>query len=114
MVFSTVASRFDELKHVALDEANAIGTAYLRADLLPEADRAATRKLLNDYVNLRIEVMDDGTGQQLEQAIDRSEWTSRRVFASRSSRNPEGEPLHVAADPPAGSSGRSASRRRRR
>jgi hypothetical protein len=40
MVFGAVESRFHERKLIALDEANAIGTAYLRADLLPKADRA--------------------------------------------------------------------------
>jgi hypothetical protein len=73
MVFGVVESRFNEMKHVVLDEANAIGTAYLRADLLPEADRVEIRQLLYDYVTLRIEASQSGAGQQLEQAIDRSE-----------------------------------------
>jgi hypothetical protein len=38
MVFGAAESRLSELKYVALDEANAIGTAFLRADLLPEMD----------------------------------------------------------------------------
>jgi len=73
MVFNAVQSRHNELKHVVLDEANAIGTAYLRADLLPEADRAEIRQLLHDYVALRIEAVQQGTEQQIEQAIARSE-----------------------------------------
>ncbi len=73
IIFGAVESRFDELKRVALDEANAIGTAFLRADLLPEADRVEIRQLLSDYVTLRIEASQGGQGQQLEQAIDRSE-----------------------------------------
>jgi hypothetical protein len=58
---------------VVLDEANAIGTAYLRADLLPNADRVEIRQLLYEYVTLRVEASQSGPGQQLEQAIDRSE-----------------------------------------
>ncbi len=87
MTFGNVQSRFQELKQVALDEANAIGTAYLRADLLPSADRAEVRQLLNDYVTLRIEALEDGTAQQIEQAIDRSEelhsalWSRAATFA---------------------------------
>ena len=38
--FGTVTSRLNERKHLALDEANAIGTAFLRSDLLPQAYRA--------------------------------------------------------------------------
>jgi hypothetical protein len=38
--FGMSRSRFDNRKQVVLDEANAIGTTYLRADFLPEASRA--------------------------------------------------------------------------
>ncbi|MDJ0958673.1 MAG: hypothetical protein QNI91_17535, partial [Arenicellales bacterium] len=73
IVYSAVDSRFSELKHVVLDEANAIGTAFLRADLLPNADRVEVRQLLQDYVNLRIEAMQNGEKEQIEQTIDKSE-----------------------------------------
>jgi hypothetical protein len=74
VVFSAVESRFDERKHIALEEANAIGTAYLRADLLPEAYRVDIQQLLYDYVSLRFQVTQDGGLEpKLEQAIDRSE-----------------------------------------
>lgn len=73
MVFSTVESRHNELKHVVLDEANAIGTAYLRADLLPEPDRVAVRQLLHDYAALRIEAVESGQEEQVERAIERSQ-----------------------------------------
>src|SRR6185369_11884510 len=35
--FSGAAERFDLRKHLIIEEANAIGTAYLRVDLLPPA-----------------------------------------------------------------------------
>jgi hypothetical protein len=54
IVFGSVYSRFNELKHVVLDETNAIGTAFIRADLLPTADRAEVRRLLQDYVNFAL------------------------------------------------------------
>ena len=73
MVFGAVYSRFNEVKHVALDEANAIGTAFIRADLLPKAERAEIRQLLQDYVNLRIETVQNVTEEEIEQVIDRSE-----------------------------------------
>ena len=73
IVFGAVESRFNERKHIAVEEANAIGTAFLRADLLPRAYRADIRQLLYEYVTLRIEATQIGTGQQIEQAIDRSE-----------------------------------------
>lgn len=52
--FGLAASRFDLRRQVILDEANAIGTSYLRSDFLPEPQRSETRRLLREYVNLRL------------------------------------------------------------
>ena len=38
-----------------LDEVNAIGTAFLRADFLPESRCEETKKLLRKYVDIRVE-----------------------------------------------------------
>ena len=47
-------SRYDQRKNSEEAEANAIGTAYMRADLLPVEDAAKVRELLRTYVNQRI------------------------------------------------------------
>jgi hypothetical protein len=73
IIFSAVESRFEERKHIALAEANAIGTAYLRADLLPEAYRADIQQLLYEYVSLRFQSTQNGLRLKTEQAIDISE-----------------------------------------
>lgn len=51
--FGMAAARFDTRKQNVLNEANAIGTTYLRADFLPEAARDEVRSLLREYVVLR-------------------------------------------------------------
>jgi hypothetical protein len=53
--FSMATSRYDQRKNYEEAEANAIGTEYLRADLLPAADRAKVRALLKKYLDRRIE-----------------------------------------------------------
>src|SRR5579864_4247784 len=53
--FSMAVGRYDQRKNYEEAEANAIGTEYLRADLLPEADGARVRELLRQYLDLRIE-----------------------------------------------------------
>lgn len=58
--FGMAASRFEARRQVLLDEANAIGTAYLRAALLPEPQRAESRKLLREYVDVRLEAVQPG------------------------------------------------------
>ena len=52
--FSMATNRYDQRKNFEEAEANAIGTEYLRADLLPSADVVRVRKLLSDYTNQRI------------------------------------------------------------
>jgi hypothetical protein len=52
--FSMAISRYDQRKNYEEAEANAIGTEYLRADLLPAADAAKVRELLMRYVDLRL------------------------------------------------------------
>jgi hypothetical protein len=52
--FSLSLQRFDTRSDAVVDEANAIGTAYLRAQLLPAPLRDETRALLRDYVDMRV------------------------------------------------------------
>lgn len=58
--FSMAASRFDMRRQQILDEANAIGTTYLRASLLPEPHKSKAAGLLRQYVDARIEFYDSG------------------------------------------------------
>lgn len=52
--FSMATTRYDLRKTYEESEANAIGTEYIRADLLPAADGSRVRDLLRQYTDLRI------------------------------------------------------------
>jgi hypothetical protein len=52
--FSMAIGRYDQRKNYEEAEANAIGTEYVRAGLLPPADAAAVRAQLRKYTDLRI------------------------------------------------------------
>ncbi|MGO4391733.1 hypothetical protein AB4Z46_10305 [Variovorax sp. M-6] len=52
--FSMAINRYDQRKNLEEAEANAIGTEFLRADLLPAADAAKVRALLRDYFDQRV------------------------------------------------------------
>lgn len=52
--FSMAVGRYDQRKDLEEEEANAIGTEYLRADLLPTAEATRVRALLKDYLSQRI------------------------------------------------------------
>ncbi len=53
--FSMALSRFEVRKQLVLEEANAIGTTYLRAQLLPEPPRREISQLLRHYVDKRLD-----------------------------------------------------------
>ena len=52
--FSMAVSRYDQRKNYEEAEANAIGTEYERAELLPAEDAMKVRDLLSRYVDRRI------------------------------------------------------------
>lgn len=54
--FAGATSRYDERRKLIIEEANDIGTAYLRVDLLPISEQPALRDLFRQYVRARISV----------------------------------------------------------
>src|SRR5215475_10995093 len=52
--FSMAVGRYDQRKNREEQEANAIGTAYAQANLLPATDAARVRGLLRAYLDQRI------------------------------------------------------------
>ncbi|MBS0263713.1 MAG: hypothetical protein JSS02_17360 [Planctomycetes bacterium] len=62
--FSMAASRFDARRQQIIDEANAIGTTYLRTSLLNEPHQTAAAELLRQYVDARIEFYDAGVDHE--------------------------------------------------
>ena len=76
--FWLAATHFDAARQAFLNEANAIRTAYLRADLLPEPQRTEIRNLLREYVDVRLEGARSG---KIEQAIAQSEELHARLWS---------------------------------
>jgi hypothetical protein len=66
-----VINQHNGRKEMVVTDANAIGTAYLRAGFLGEPDRTTSRDLLQEYVEVRLAAAADAA--QLEPAIRRSE-----------------------------------------
>ena len=75
--FSMAITRYDQRKNLEEEEANAIGTEYVRADLLPAAAAARVRSLLKEYVDVRTQFyMTRDTGQLGEIAAHRAKLQS--------------------------------------
>ena len=53
---ATSVERFDDRRHLIVEEANNIGTAYLRVDLLPAPAQPALRSLFRQYLDSRLEM----------------------------------------------------------
>lgn len=68
--FSMAIERYDQRKNYEAEEANAIGTEYVRADLLPASDAEKIRVLLKDYLDQRISFYMAQHDRQLQQEIN--------------------------------------------
>ncbi len=85
-VFGLAANRYDAHRQTVLEEANAIGTTYLRARLLPEPQRSEVSRLLREYVDVRVRAAQD---LKVAEAITRSEELQEKLWveATRAAEN---------------------------
>jgi hypothetical protein len=79
---SMAVGRYDQRKNYEEEEANAIGTEFLRADLLPAAQAAAIRSLLAQYLTLRIEFYQTSDTQRAEQINVATEDLQSRLWSA--------------------------------
>jgi len=71
--FSGAASRFDGRRQLIVQEANAIGTAYLRLDLLPSPVRDGLREDFRHYLDARLGIFQNPLDSAPSRAaLDRS------------------------------------------
>ncbi|MGB7912657.1 MAG: hypothetical protein WCF59_10580, partial [Desulfobaccales bacterium] len=79
--FSMAVSRYDARKQVVLEESNAIGTTFLRAQLLPEPPREEVSNLLRRYVEVRLEFYEAGNNQKiLREVKDKTERLQNQLW----------------------------------
>ena len=95
LTFGAASSRFDARKEALLHDVNAIQTAYLRANLLPEPHRTTVRSLLRDYVQVRVGMVyaygDPATLQVVQkraEALQKSMWSHVEILASQDRHSP--------------------------
>jgi len=65
--FAGGTSRLDARRQLVVQEANAIGTAYLRLDALPIDARPQMRRLFRDYLDARLRVYEELSDPQAAQ-----------------------------------------------
>ncbi len=85
--FQIAAGRYESRKELLLDEVTNIRTTWLRAGVIPEPFRSETKKLLLEYVDLRIELAKDPS--KLSSLMTRSQqildkfWESVEILAAQ-------------------------------
>jgi hypothetical protein len=101
--FSSAASRFDTRRQLVVEEANDIGTAYLRVDLLPASAQPQLRETFRRYADSRIGVyrkMPDLAAAWAEMAnaadLQKQIWT-QAVAGSRDADSPAARMLLLPA-----------------
>jgi hypothetical protein len=70
--FAFAADRYDDRKSLVREEANAIGTAFLRSAFLPEAGQAEASGLLRRYVDLTLEATRARDPDRIRQLVEES------------------------------------------
>jgi hypothetical protein len=92
--FAMSVNRYDSRRELMLQEANSIGTTYLRAALLPESHQQAVENLLRQYVDVRLDFFYAGENRAKQDAaeqaaakIQKDLW-SHAVAAARESPSP--------------------------
>ena len=53
--FSITSSRFADRRELVVQQANAIGTSYLRTSLLPEKQKTEIRRLYQEYIDILVQ-----------------------------------------------------------
>lgn len=79
--FSIAAGRFDNRKELVRNDANAIGTAWLRADFLQEPSRSEIKTLLREYLGVRLIAAESRDVAKVRQAVDDSSTLQYRIWA---------------------------------
>lgn len=86
--FSMAIGRYDQRKNYEAEEANAIGTEYSRAGLLPPKDAEKIRRLLKRYLNQRVafyETRDEVRLREMNDVTNQLEtelWTAIEAVAA--------------------------------
>ena len=91
--YSMTSGRYNQRLQLVLEEANALGTCYLRADLLAEPARGKVRNALREYTKSRIDYFERGLDPQVSRRtatgmdVSLHAWWSGVVDAAKEDRN---------------------------
>ena len=98
--FSGAASRFIERLDFIVKEANALGTAYLRADTIAEPQRRELKAALREYTADRVRLLSGEERDQIEPLLAKVSGLHGRMWRSAIKATQDNAPLMVVVLPP--------------
>src|SRR5215467_10717917 len=98
--FSGAASRFIDRLDIIVKEANALGTAYLRADAIAEPQRGEMKAALKEYTADRITLLSREGRDQIEPLLAKVRGLHERMWRSAIKATQDNAPLMAVVLPP--------------
>jgi hypothetical protein len=98
--FSGAASRFIERLDIIVKEANALGTAYLRADTIAELQRGELKAALREYTADRVQLLGGEKPDQIEPLLAKVSGLHERMWKSAIKATRDNAPLMAVVLPP--------------
>jgi hypothetical protein len=94
------ASRFIDRLDIIVKEANALGTAYLRADTIAEPQRGDLKAALREYTADRVQVLSGERREQLEPLLAKVSGLHERMWKAAIKATQDNAPLMAVVLPP--------------
>jgi hypothetical protein len=98
--FSGAASRFIDRQDLIVKEANALGTAYLRADTIAEPQRGELKAALKEYTADRVTLLSREGRDQIEHLLAKVSGLHERMWRSAIKATQDNAPLMAVVLPP--------------
>ena len=98
--FSGAASRFIDRADIIVKEANALGTAYLRADVIAEPQRSELKAALKEYVGDRVKLLSRDQRDQIVPLLAKVGGLHERMWRSAIKGTQDNAPLMAVVLPP--------------
>lgn len=98
--FSGAASRFIDRLDIIVKEANALGTAYLRADTIAEPYRGELKAALREYTADRVQLLSGKGRDQIEPLLAKVSGLHERMWHSAIKGTEDNAPLMAVVLPP--------------
>ena len=90
--FFGAASRLDARRQLIVNEANAISSAYMRVDLLPNAAQPEVRRLFREYLDERIRISQSSDEAQALSQMSKAVKLQQAIWSRAISATKEGAP----------------------